>query len=501
MGGWCRWTDESLSRGEGRRDHLSGHAAAELTRSIGVEWNDVDPHTGMADIAGVNRAELRSWSTRATQLREWAAGHLRLDGDDELSAGQLATAQKATRPRKPEGVAWASLRVAWAEDDRTFRVDMDAQQAARNARRAAGVDYAEVVRRAVSHGLTKAAFTRADPCRGDRRQVAGRRRRWTLAREVIERLADGVALRIGDERQAHQREGSIRYTAADLVAEERAVIEVMGRRHRGAVLPSVDTAGLSADQARAVTAIATSQRLVQPLRPGGAGKTHSLRAPGAAAHDAGKRVLVAAATGRAVDVAVREKAGDHGATLDAWCWAALSAAPRSSTSTPWSSSTRPAWSALNTCAGCWRWPPAPAPRSCWLVMSTSWRRSRNAAAPSPSWSPICRGRNVCRRWRMHDHDERNVSLAVRDGGPAALRRAVGWYRRHERLHCGDQVTMADDAVAAWRADVVAGRDGLLIADRWEVADALNIRIHPSESATMCPPWPPRAGIASRSATW
>ena len=78
---------------------------------------------------------------------------------------------------------------------------------------------------------------------------------------------------------------------------------------------------------------------------------------------------------------------------------------------------------------------------------------------------------------MHDHDERNASLAVRDGGPAALRRAVGWYRRHDRLHIGDQVTMADDAVAAWTADIAAGRDGLLIADRWEMADALNIRIH------------------------
>jgi conjugative relaxase-like TrwC/TraI family protein len=95
----------------------------ELTRSIGVEWNDVDPHTGMADIAGADRGDLRSWSTRATQLREWASGHLRVECD-ELSAAQLATAQKATRPRKPEGVAWASLRVAWADDDRTFRVGL-----------------------------------------------------------------------------------------------------------------------------------------------------------------------------------------------------------------------------------------------------------------------------------------------------------------------------------------------------------------------------------------
>ena len=48
----------------------------ELTRMIGIEWGEVDPRTGMADIAGANRGDLTSWSQRATQLREWASGHL-----------------------------------------------------------------------------------------------------------------------------------------------------------------------------------------------------------------------------------------------------------------------------------------------------------------------------------------------------------------------------------------------------------------------------------------
>lgn len=37
--------------------------------------------------------------------------------------------------------------------------------------------------------------------------------------------------------------------------------------------------------------------------------------------------------------------------------------------------------------------------------------------------------------------------------------------------------MADDALKAWTADRAAGADALLIADRWEVADAINERIH------------------------
>ena len=38
---------------------------------------------------------------------------------------------------------------------------------------------------------------------------------------------------------------------------------------------------------------------------------------------------------------------------------------------------------------------------------------------------------------------RAASLAVRDGSPDQLRDAVRWYRDHDRLRCGDEVTMAD----------------------------------------------------------
>ena len=80
-------------------------------------------------------------------------------------------------------------------------------------------------------------------------------------------------------------------------------------------------------------------------------------------------------------------------------------------------------------------------------------------------------------WRMHDPQERQASLAVRDGGPAPVRRAIGWYRDHDRLHCGDQIAMASDALKAHQRDVANGRDSLLIADTVEMCDALNRRIH------------------------
>jgi ATP-dependent exoDNAse (exonuclease V) alpha subunit len=67
---------------------------------------------------------------------------------------------------------------------------------------------------------------------------------------------------------------------------------------------------------RAIANIAASRYLVQPLAaPAGAGKTHSLQALRAAAHRAAKDVLVLAPTGKAVDEAMRDQAGDRGLTV------------------------------------------------------------------------------------------------------------------------------------------------------------------------------------------
>ena len=78
---------------------------------------------------------------------------------------------------------------------------------------------------------------------------------------------------------------------------------------------------------------------------------------------------------------------------------------------------------------------------------------------------------------MRNPDERAASLALRDGGPEPVRRAIDWYRTHDRLRCGDPIAMAADALAAYRKDVAVGKDALLICDTTEMADALNRRIH------------------------
>ena len=77
---------------------------------------------------------------------------------------------------------------------------------------------------------------------------------------------------------------------------------------------------------------------------------------------------------------------------------------------------------------------------------------------------------LCEVWRIHD----------REGN--RLRKAVGWYRSHDRLHTGDPVAMAADAHDAYLADRAAGKDALLVCDSWEMADALNRRLHDTLTA-------------------
>ncbi|WP_407662277.1 MobF family relaxase [Mycolicibacterium rutilum] len=73
----------------------------EMQRSLGFEWEPVDPATGMAELAGVGRDSITAWSRRSSALREWAAGNLTVV-DGKVSAAQLAAAQKATRPANPK---------------------------------------------------------------------------------------------------------------------------------------------------------------------------------------------------------------------------------------------------------------------------------------------------------------------------------------------------------------------------------------------------------------
>jgi conjugative relaxase-like TrwC/TraI family protein len=450
----------------------------ELHQSMGFEWAPVDPSTGMAELAGIDRDTITAWSRRSTQLREWAAKNLKVV--DAPSAAQLAAAQKATRPAKPEELAWAQLLEGWRADARRLQLDRASFDAARAARRAAArtpVDRARVADAAEK--VEKAAFTRADLVEIVGAQLPVDTER--TPRELVEAAVDEVSLRLTAPRAAHQREGHERFTLDRILAEETAVLDLVDARDDRALLwvKDEDTAHLSPDQKRAVQNIARSPWLIHPLSaPAGAGKTTSMCALRAAAHRRhGATVLVLAPTGKAVDVAVREGAGDQGHTVAK----AMQLLRDNTLQLNQSTLVIVDEAAMVGTDDLRQLLTATTAAGTKTVLVGDQYQLAPVKARGGMFAQLCTDlpwtQHLSEVWRMRDPDERAASLALRSGGPASVRRATGWYRTHDRLHCGDAITMAADALAAYQDETAAGKDALLVCDTTEMTDALNQRIH------------------------
>jgi conjugative relaxase-like TrwC/TraI family protein len=461
----------------------------ELHQSMGFEWAPVDPATGMAELAGIDRDTITAWSRRSTQLREWAAHNLTVVEGGSLSAAQLAAAQKATRPAKPEELAWAQLLEGWRADERGLHLDRTSFDAARATRRAAARTPFDRARLAdAAEKIDKAAFTRADLVEIVGAQLPVDTER--TPRELVEAAVDEVSIRLTAPRAAHQREGHERFTLDRILAEEMAVLDLADASDNRSMLwiKDEETAYLSDDQRAAVRAIARSPWLIQPLcAPAGAGKTTSMRALRGAAHRRRNgTVLVLAPTGKAVDVAVREGAGDEGLTiakaLQLLADKKLELGPHTlvvvdEAAMVGTDDLRKLLTATTDAAAK-------------TVIIGDQYQLAPVKARGGMFAQLCTDlpwtQHLSEVWRMQDPDERTASLALRNGGPAPVRRAIDWYRTHDRLHCGDQIAMAADALAAYKADTAAGKDALLVCDTTEMADALNQRIHHDTIAAGAP---------------
>ncbi len=71
--------------------------------------------------------------------------------------------------------------------------------------------------------------------------------------------------------------------------------------------------------------------------------------------------------------------------------------------------------------------------------------------------------------RFADQAEGSASLALRDGLPEAL----GFYLDNQRVHVGDETTMADELFTAWSIDQAAGLDSIMLAPTRDQVAALN----------------------------
>ncbi len=452
----------------------------ELHQSLAFEWLPVDPATGMAEVAGIAAKSVTAWSQRSTQLREWAAGNLALADGQNFSPAQLGAAQKATRPAKPEQLSFAELRATWRTDERGLHLDHAARHAACQARRAASwKSFSRPRLAAAAEQIEKAAFTRADLV-----EIVGAQLPVDTEhspRQPIEAAVDKIGIRLTAPRQPHQREGHERFTLDRILAEEARLLEMVDAQDARAELwvKERDTEGLSPDQKRAVENIATSPWLVQPLSaPAGAGKTTSLRALAAMArrrHTA--RVFVLAPTGNAVDVAIREGAGDVGYTIAK----ALHQLDNGTLALGHLDLVVVDEAAMVGTDDLRRLLKATTSAKAKIVLVGDAHQLAPVKARGGMFAQLCAdlpwSQELSEVWRMRDPEERTASLALRVGGPAPVRRAVEWYRSHNRLHTGDAIAMATDALAAYQRDAAAGQNALLICDTIEMTDALNRRIH------------------------
>ena len=167
----------------------------------------------------------------------------------------------------------------------------------------------------VAH-IDKAAFTRADLV-----ELVGALLPVDAPgdpRALIEQIVDAVGVRVSATREAHHREGHEMFTVDAVIAEEQRIFEMVDAADARARLDvrAADLHDLSADQARAIANIATRRTWCSRCkrRPARAKRTRCKRcAP--RAHRANKDVLVLAPTGKAVDEAMRDGAGDRGLTV------------------------------------------------------------------------------------------------------------------------------------------------------------------------------------------
>jgi conjugative relaxase-like TrwC/TraI family protein len=459
----------------------------ELHAERGFEWNPVDEHSGMAEIAGVDRDSIKAWSRRSTRLLEWAKDNL-VVVDGEPTPAQKAAAQKATRPPKPESLAWDALKEQWRADARGLLLNRGAHFAARATRRAEARTAPDRTRIAqIAAGIDKSAFTRADMV-----ELVGAQLPIDAPgdpRALIEKIVDEVGVRVSAPREAHHREGHEKFTLDAIITEEERVLGMVDEADNRSRLDvrAEDLGDLSADQQRAIRGIALSPFLMQPLQaPAGAGKTHSLKALRAAAHRARKHVLVLAPTGKAVDAALQEGAGDRGLTVakalhliahgelqvDRHTVVVVDEASMVGT---------PELAKLLSCAVFGR---------AKVVLVGDCYQLAPVLARGGMFEQLCGelpwSQRLVEVRRMRDPEERDASLALRCGHGHRLRKAVGWYRIRGRLHTGDPIAMAADALQAYHDDRVAGKDSLLLCDSWEMVDALNRRLHDTGAATQGP---------------
>lgn len=476
-----------------------------MSAALGAEWEDVDPHTGIAELKGFSRDMIVDFSRRQTAIMDWAKQHpgRYMDGTaadedaDVAAAGSrwakgerewLDVGQKATRHKKLETLHYDELRERWQNDPRAE--GFDANQflgvvAAAAAKEGPGLapEAGDVF---ALLGTVKNKWTRADIVEAAVGLWGPGRGMEVVSIDEIEALVDEVieqgCFQITEDRQAWHREGNLRFTDAITLTREAEVLELCGVKSQHFEITVTqewfEQQGLRSDAARAMRELAMSRRLINVLEaPAGSGKTTSLKALRDRAESQGKRVVLASASRKALNEARRKDAASQFSTI---------ASVRNKIAENRLDWDRNTVVVIDEAA-------MTGDRDQFELFKAAAAAHAKVILVGDSYQlqPVRAGGGLFRDlseqlpwtqafnyvWRQNDPEEKAMTLLMRDAQTESqIRKVAHWYSTHGRLAAGDQRSMADAVVRDYFDAVLDGHDVLVVADKWEKADALNMRI-------------------------
>ncbi|WP_163690302.1 MobF family relaxase [Mycolicibacterium gadium] len=309
------------------------------------------------------------------------------------------------------------------------------------------------------------------------------------ARIADTELGEPVALRRRDGASVYSRHGVALYTSRDTLAAERRILAAVHRCDgRAATAADVELALansaargriLNPGQAALVSEMAsTGRRVALALAPAGTGKTTAMAALAHAWRSSGGHVIGLAPTADAA-IVLGADLGATTDTLDKYVWladpdkAAISGVP------DWFKRVGPDTLIIVDEAG------KAATAGLDAMITDALRRGASVrlVGDDGQLSSISAGgvlRDIAEATdaltlsevvRFKSPAEAAAGLALHDADPAG----IGFYIDHHRIHVGTEETAADMAYQAWRADLAAGADSILLAPTNDVINELNAR--------------------------
>ena len=501
---------------------------AHLIASLGVRFVEQARGRGkrpVREIDGMSTELMSRWSSRRAAIEartaELAKQFQTAHGREPTNVEIIALAQQATlesREAKHEPRSLAEQRHTW----RTQAVEVlggqgvhqmlaDTLAATGRTRSAQEVDADWVVARAGEMVATVAEARSTWQRHHVRAEALRQVRAHGLAHDgaLVERLTDTAlgdafsvpharvgdadlgepgALRRRDGASVYSRHGVAVYTSAATLAAERRILAAVGREDgRRATAGDVELAladstargrTLNPGQTALVSEMATcGRRVALALAPAGTGKTTAMAALAHAWRSSGGHVIGLAPTADAA-IVLGEDLGATTDTLDKYVWSADPT--KAALGHPkWFEKIGPDTLIVVDEAG----KAATAGLDAMITDALRKGASVRLVGDDGQLSSISAGgvlRDIAEATdaltlsevvRFRSPAEAAAGLALHDADPAG----IGFYIDNHRVHVGTDDTAADMAYHAWRNDLAAGADSILLAPTNDVINALNAR--------------------------